>query len=111
MNYSYDYSEFLVEFKEELEEGIITLDSSIQILRAAQSIEGYYPIVDWYYDDEAVMNDLKLDLLDSKKETKEKMDLKRRYEKDKPFLERITVLNCLNEMCECDRLFKTIQYN
>lgn len=50
MKLSYDYEELLQEFKEELEDEVLTLDSEVYILRKDEPIFGnYYPIIDWYY--------------------------------------------------------------
>lgn len=53
MKISYDYEEFLQEFKEEIEDNILDKESIIWIIRAEEPIYAdYYPIIDWsYYED------------------------------------------------------------
>lgn len=55
---SYDYSIMLEELKEEIADGILTLDDEIKVVRADRGI--YFPIVDWFYlDDEDVPKEAK----------------------------------------------------
>ena len=55
MKISYDYSEFLKEMQEELEDGALTLDDEIFIARKMRTVEHYgkvytyNSIIDWYY--------------------------------------------------------------
>ena len=80
---SYDYSDLISELSEELSDGILSLDDTIQILRADEEITRYYrPIIDWYYSDERMVSHPD----------------KVQYEHDKPKLISITVVDCLNEM-------------
>ena len=55
-NISYSYDELMSELKEELQVGALYEIDTIQVLRGdpVEVGEGksYYPIVDWYYDDE-----------------------------------------------------------
>lgn len=61
MKISYDYGEFLQEFKEEIEDNILDKESYIWIIRAENPVYAdYYPIIDWYY-----LDDLKNDETDS----------------------------------------------
>ena len=64
MKTSYDYEELLQEFKVELEDGILTADSEVQILRASETLKpafhfgkifyaDYKPVIDWFYDERA----------------------------------------------------------
>ena len=48
---SYDYEEFLNEFREEIEDGILSLESEVAILRHSdERFNGAYaPIIDWWY--------------------------------------------------------------
>ncbi len=55
---SYDYSIMLDELKEEIADGILTLDDEIKVVRADRG--AYFPIVDWFYvDDEDVPEEAK----------------------------------------------------
>lgn len=53
MNYSYDYEELLNEIKGDLAEELIRLSSYIKIVRG-ETVSGYRPIIDYYYDDNEV---------------------------------------------------------
>ena len=80
---SYDYTGLISELNEELRDGILSLDDTIQILRADKEITRYYrPVIDWYSSDERMVNHLD----------------KVQYEQDKPKLISISVKDCLNEM-------------
>lgn len=64
MKISYDYSEFLKEMQEELEDGSLTLDDEIFIVRKMRTVEHfgkvytYNSIIDWYYlTDEIIEGD------------------------------------------------------
>jgi hypothetical protein len=48
---SYDYSIMLEELKEEVADGILTLDDEIKVVRADRGLV-YFPIVDWFYIDD-----------------------------------------------------------
>lgn len=94
MKISYDYSELLQEIKEEVEDGIILVTDSIQVLRG-KKLPGtdYSPIIDWYYSEEVMEEDLK-----------EYPELKEQYEKDKPFLEKMWIADATAEMMEWDKV-------
>lgn len=49
MKISYNYLPLMQEIKEEIEDGVLSLDDVIQIVRADYDILGYRPIIDWYY--------------------------------------------------------------
>lgn len=52
MHYSYDYSDLLDELKNDIEEGLITLQSDIKVVRNDTStFNNYYPVIDYYYFD------------------------------------------------------------
>jgi hypothetical protein len=51
MKISYDYTEFLQEFTDELDEGVLTLEDEVLILRGEPLPDGYKPVIDWYYDE------------------------------------------------------------
>lgn len=53
MHISYDYDELIKEFEEELEDGILYLDSEVKIIRKSEPVyQDYRPIIDWYYIDQ-----------------------------------------------------------
>lgn len=104
MSISYDYEEMIQELQEELSDGILSLTDNIQILRDDKDIGyGYRPIIDWYYDDNTMTDDLNADIFDDEQDIEEKRHIKELYEKVK-FLEVISVANCLFEMEELDKI-------
>ena len=47
---SYDYSEFITEFRYELEDEVLSSSDHIVIVRSHKpAFNDYYPIIDWYY--------------------------------------------------------------
>lgn len=99
MKISYDYDELINEIEEEIEDGILTLEDSVQILRAKESINGeYFPIIDWYYSEEDMKELLKVDMFESKEEKKERESIEESYAEDCFNLESITVKDFLKEM-------------
>lgn len=105
MRVSYDYEEFIEELKQEISDGILLPTDNIQVLRADREIDrGYRPIIDWYYSDEIMVEDLKIDIDDEEEEIEEKQGIKEQYEKDKKSLEIISVAGCLLEMKERNRI-------
>ena len=105
MKISYDYEEMIQELKEDVSDGVLSLTDTIQILRSDKDIyNGYRPIIDWYYNDERIADDLKLDVFDDEQEIEEKRQIKEQYEKDKPNLLNILVGNCILEMEERNKI-------
>lgn len=105
MKISYDYSDMIKELKDELTDGILSITDNIQVLRAEQVLEnGYRPIIDWYYDDRKIEEDLKSDIFDDEQEIEEKRKIKEQYKKDKPSLSNILVGNCILEMEELNKI-------
>ncbi|ERM18910.1 hypothetical protein [Brevibacillus laterosporus] len=51
MNFSYDYEELIEELKSDLTEGLISMGDKIKIVRGQKVANHYYPIIDYYYDD------------------------------------------------------------
>lgn len=51
MNFSYDYEELISEVKGDLAEGLIAPDDILKIVRGPKVGPDYYPIIDYYYDD------------------------------------------------------------
>ncbi|WP_079709935.1 hypothetical protein [Paraliobacillus ryukyuensis] len=52
MKFSYDYDRLLNELHSDLEEGLIDKTDIIKIVRGDKYSNEYYPIIDYYYDDE-----------------------------------------------------------
>lgn len=51
--FSYDYTEMLNEFIEDINDGILNLDSKVWIIRKDTPVfENYHPIIDWFYLDD-----------------------------------------------------------
>lgn len=96
LSLSYDYTEFLKELYEEIEDGILTKEDTIQILRNEKSLAGYHPIIDWYYNHEMMLKVLP-QLPEATKED---------YEKNRSALTEITVENCVREMYAVNKLVK-----
>lgn len=101
---SYDYSELLQEFQEELEDGILKKDDIIQVLRGDRLENLYTPIIDWYYSDKKVREDFEIDCTDNAKDILLKKEYKEQYLKDKPHLENSTVYAVLVEMEEMNKI-------
>ncbi|MCR8966150.1 hypothetical protein O0550_23695 [Brevibacillus halotolerans] len=51
MNFSYDYEELIEELKSDLTEGLTSMGDKIKIVRGQKVANHYYPIIDYYYDD------------------------------------------------------------
>lgn len=112
-----DYKELLSEINEEVAEGVLLPEDTIQILRDSEPVvENYYAIIDWYYDDYAMKEELNTPLEDmylpeefTKDEWEEmKADqaaLKAQYEEDKPKLQEMKVKDVLTEMKQIQKLF------
>lgn len=99
MKISYDYEDLLQELREELNEGILSMLDTIQVLRTEKPIvEVYRPIIDWYYNDKTTRECLSPDVFDDKQDIAEYEQLRKQYEKDKPRLESITVAAVLIEI-------------
>lgn len=94
-----DYQELIDELKDELSNGSLSKHEVIQILRATQSDkDGYYPIIDWYYNKEVMAIELAPEDSDQKDDIKEKMIIREQYQKDETLLNDMTVDDCLAEM-------------
>lgn len=102
MKLSYDYTEFLQEMKEEIEDGMVTLESVLRVRRADEPIdkEGYRPIIDWYYDEETMKG-----LLEECENEQEKRMCLGYLPKEDYKLEYITVKDMIIEMDKWNRLF------
>lgn len=99
MNTPFDYQELIDELKEEIGFGIISNTTTIQILRSEEAeTDGYYQILDWYYNKETMAIELEADVADSEDDAKEKEMIREQYQQDLGQLEDITVESCLTEM-------------
>lgn len=108
-HFSYDYSKILAEIKEDIAEGILSMNDSINVVRGDKIIGDYRPIIDYYYTDFADTIMQPLEEIYSKedytpaewnklvKETEESIN---QYEKDKNSLELISVSRAISEMEE-----------
>jgi hypothetical protein len=97
MRITYDYSEFLQEFREELYECALSLEDEVLVLRGKPLPDGYRPVIDWYYDE-----DVMLDMLADAEITNEaREEFNRVYD----FLEPIKVKDLIVEMKRKSTLF------
>ena len=62
---SYDYTELINEIKEEIEEGLLKMNDIIQVLRGDRLNNLYTPIIDYYYNDERVQQDIIYEIFDT----------------------------------------------
>ncbi len=51
---SYDYGEFIAEIYEELEDGILSVESLVKVVRGDIVYNRYAPIIDWFYFDDDI---------------------------------------------------------
>lgn len=100
---SYDYSEMMEGIKEDIAEGILKLEDTIQILRG-DIREGYAPIIDWYYEHEKTLADITPNEWDDEKDIIMKRKIARRYEEELPKLTTSTVLDVLTEMEKMNKI-------
>lgn len=95
------YQELIDELKDEIGDGLLTKNTTIQILRDEQAdANGYFPIIDWYYNKKTMTAELAPDRSDTKEDIKDKAMIKAQYEEDEPFLKDMTVQACLDELFE-----------
>lgn len=105
MKISYDYSDFLSELKEELELGVLTPDSEVQILRSENTLfDDYRVVVDWYYNDDTMEELLNEDDFEDINDIKEVYQLKKRYTADKPNLTTVKLKDLLEELEDVDSI-------
>lgn len=113
-----DYKDIISEINSEVEEGILSLNDSIQILRGSEPVfENYCPIVDWYYDSYVMNEEINTPIEEMylpEEFTKDEWEqmkndhaqLKNQYEIDKANLIEIKVKDALTEMKQMQKLFK-----
>lgn len=117
-NPSINYKDIIDEINYELKEGVLFPEDSIQILRSTDALmDDYFPIVDWYYDEYLMNEELNTPLEEmymeeefSKEEwaemKKELAEHNAQYQADKPNLVTIKVQDALTEMKQIQKLFK-----
>ena len=113
-----NYKMLLDEINEEVQEGVLSENDNIQILRETSAVmDTYYPISDWYYDtfvmDEELNTPLEEMYLpeefseDEWKQMKlEQEETKKQYEEDQPKLVSMKVKDVLTEMKQMVKLLK-----
>lgn len=112
---SYEYGELLEEFYEDMAEGLLTKEDSVQILRGETRFTNvptreelfiYTPIIDWYYD-ENTMNDFIANYSngDDGEEDELTQEEVSRYLEDKPNLVTISVAELLEELNRMNEIF------
>ncbi len=96
MNFAYDYNNIIKDLKQELNDGTLTLETNIQILRGNIIKDiGYAPVVDYYY----ASDDMKEIFDCAIKEEKELIkNLENQYNQDKPRLKSSKVKHLLYEL-------------
>ncbi len=112
-----NYKGLMQEINEEVKEGVITQNDTIQVLRDDTPIfQEYCPIIDWYYDAftmkeelETPMEEMYLPEEFSKEEwasmVKEQAEYKAQYQSDQPKLTSMKVKDVLTEMKQMQKLF------
>lgn len=101
MSLKEEYQELIDELKDEMGDGLLNKNSVIQVLRDEKADQfGYFPIIDWYYNKQTMIQELAPDKTDSKEDIKDKQLIKQQYDLDLPFLKDMTVEACLAEMFE-----------
>lgn len=104
MKYSYDYEEFIDDLEMELTDQMLTLQSPIQILRADQPVfENYYPIIDWYYCHQDML-DLMPDFDDDQEDIEQMRMIQVQYQSVQHQLIQTTVAQALEEMKKYDQI-------
>lgn len=49
MNFSYDYEQLIIEVKNDVSEGLLTMDGLFHVVRGSAIFRDYCPIIDYYY--------------------------------------------------------------
>lgn len=112
------YNGLIKEINSEVEEGVLSPNDTIQILRdETPAFENYFKVIDWYYDDFIMQEELDTPLEEMylpeefsdeewKDMKKEQEELKVQYFEDKPKLTSVKVKDILTEMKQMQKLFK-----
>lgn len=112
-----NYKELIDEINDEVKEGVLVPEDTIQILRDKTPVfENYCPVIDWYYD-EFIMNEEINTPLEEMYLPEEftpdewaqmkadNEELKKQYEADKESLVTVKVKDILTEMKQMQKLF------
>jgi len=111
-----NYKEFISEINEEVTEGIISQNDTIQILRDSKPVfDTYCPIIEWYYEDYVMNEEINTPLEEiylpeefTEEEwiqmQAEQAEMKKQYEEDKDKLIQIKVKDVLTEMKQMQKL-------
>jgi|SRR5690554_5630838 len=105
--YSYDYEDLIREIEEELNEGSLTLDSTVQVLRNKEfrfKNLGYFPIVDWYYNHDKMLDILNTEVFDEEYDLDLKRKLRMNYNLYRNQLHQMTVKEMLLEMKSINKI-------
>lgn len=104
MQITYSYDEIIDELKEEIEDLLLEPSDTIQVLRSAKAIgNDYYPIVDWYYTHDLMMEEIEVEADDTKKEIANKKKIGEQYKLSQSLLQGITVAQVLEEMAKYNK--------
>ncbi len=102
MEAQYDYTDFINEILDDINDGILQGDDELQILRQDTPIEGgYYPVLDLYYNDDIMMELYNVGEDDEDFDTI--MEEKELYLQDKPSLQIYKVADILKEMQDMNK--------
>lgn len=111
-----NYKDLIQEISEEVEEGTLLAGDTIQVLRQDNPVfQEYCPIVDWYYDEFTMNEELETPIEEmymeeefSKEEwkqmVKEQEEFKKQYAEDKEKLVSMKVKDVLTEMKQMQKL-------
>lgn len=111
-----DYKELISEINEEVSEGVLLPNDTIQILRGDEPVfENYCEIIDWYYDEYTMNEEIDTPLEDMylpeefseaewQEMKKEQEKMKAQYLEDKPKLVAMKVKDVLTEMKQIQKL-------
>ena len=117
MKITLDYDELIKEMEAEIKEGGLSQKDTIQILRDEKAVyENYCPIIDWYYDKAAMVEEMETPLEEiylqeefSKEEwaqlKRDHADYKKQYQEDRDRLMDMKVKDVLTEMKQMMKLF------
>lgn len=111
-----NYKELIAEINDEVTEGILALEDTLQVVREKTPVyENYCAVIDWYYDDFTMNEELNTPLEEmylpeeftEEEWTQMKADrqaLKEQYEADRSSLQTMKVKEILTEMKQMQKL-------
>lgn len=112
----FSYKDLMNEINDEVTEGVLTPNDTIQVLRGEKPVfETYCPIIDWYYDAFTMKEEMETPIEEmymaeefTKEEwdemVKEQEEFKKQYEIDQPKLTEMKVKDVLTEMKQIQKL-------